>query len=40
MLIAGILPGLRLATSRDGKTWTRHFNDKDPRGMGRAAQRR
>ena len=30
----GILPGIRLATSRDGKTWTRHFNDKDPRGMG------
>jgi hypothetical protein len=30
----GILPGLRLATSRDGKTWTRHYNDQDPRGMG------
>ena len=30
----GILPGLRLATSRDGKSWTRHFNEKDPRGMG------
>ncbi len=30
----GILPGLRLATSRDGKHWTRHFNEKDPRGMG------
>ena len=30
----GILPGLRLATSRDGKTWTRHYNEKDPRGMG------
>ena len=30
----GTLPGLRLATSRDGKTWTRRFNDKDPRGMG------
>ena len=30
----GTLPGLRLATSRDGKTWTRHFNEKDPRGMG------
>jgi hypothetical protein len=30
----GILPGLRLATSRDGKTWTRHFNENDPRGMG------
>ncbi|MBP9902228.1 MAG: hypothetical protein KBH45_12260 [Verrucomicrobia bacterium] len=30
----GILPGLRLATSHDGKTWMRHFNEKDPRGMG------
>lgn len=30
----GTLPGIRLATSPDGKTWTRHFNDKDPRGMG------
>ena len=30
----GILPGLRLATSHDGKTWTRHYNEKDPRGMG------
>ena len=30
----GILPGLRLATSRDGKTWIRHYNEKDPRGMG------
>ncbi len=30
----GILPGLRLATSPDGKTWTRHFNANDPRGMG------
>ena len=30
----GILPGLRLATSNDGKIWTRHFNEKDPRGMG------
>ncbi len=30
----GILPGLRLATSRNGTTWTRHFNEKDPRGMG------
>jgi hypothetical protein len=30
----GILPGLRLATSRDGKTWTRHYNTGDPRGMG------
>ncbi len=30
----GTLPGLRLATSSDGKTWTRHFNERDPRGMG------
>jgi hypothetical protein len=30
----GTLPGLRLATSPDGKTWTRHFNERDPRGMG------
>jgi hypothetical protein len=30
----GILPGIRLATSRDGKIWTRHFNAQDPRGMG------
>jgi hypothetical protein len=30
----GVLPGLRLATSNDGKTWTRHFNTNDPRGMG------
>ena len=30
----GVLPGLRLATSTDGKTWTRHFNALDPRGMG------
>lgn len=30
----GTLPGLRLATSHDGKTWTRHYNEKDPRGMG------
>lgn len=30
----GTLPGLRLATSRDGKKWTRQFNEKDPRGMG------
>ncbi|PWU19560.1 MAG: hypothetical protein C5B50_06245 [Verrucomicrobia bacterium] len=34
----GTLPGLRLATSLDGKTWTRHFNDKDPRGMGQIFQ--
>lgn len=30
----GILPGIRLATSADGKTWQRHFNAQDPRGMG------
>jgi len=30
----GTLPGLRLATSTDGKTWRRHFNTADPRGMG------
>ena len=30
----GVLPGLRLATSRDGKNWTRQFNHGDPRGMG------
>ena len=27
----GTLPGIRLATSHDGKTWTRHFNTDDPR---------
>ena len=30
----GVLPGIRLATSRDGKSWTRHFSTDDPRGMG------
>jgi len=30
----GTLPGIRLATSHDGKTWTRRFNADDPRGMG------
>ena len=30
----GTLPGIRLATSHDGKTWKRQFNTKDPRGMG------
>lgn len=30
----GILPGIRLATSTDGKHWTRHYNESDPRGMG------
>ncbi len=30
----GILPGIRLATSNDGETWTRRFNADDPGGMG------
>lgn len=30
----GTLPGIRLATSTDGKNWTRQFNAEDPRGMG------
>lgn len=30
----GVLPGIRLATSNDGKNWARHFNIDDPRGMG------
>jgi hypothetical protein len=30
----GILPGIRMATSTDGKSWTRQFRDDDPRGMG------
>jgi len=30
----GTLPGIRIATSSDGKSWTRHFNADDPRGMG------
>ena len=30
----GVLPGIRMATSHDGKTWTRHFNADDPRNMG------
>lgn len=34
----GILPGLRLAVSHDGKTWTRRYNEKDPRGMGQIFQ--
>jgi len=29
-----VLPGFRLATSTGGKTWPRHFNESDPRGMG------
>lgn len=30
----GILPGIRLATSADGKNWQRQYNSQDPRGMG------
>ncbi len=30
----GTLPGIRMATSKDGRTWTRQFNADDPRGMG------
>lgn len=30
----GVLPGIRLATSTDGKIWHRHYNHQDPRGMG------
>lgn len=30
----GILPGIRLATSTDGRVWHRQFNREDPRGMG------
>ncbi len=30
----GILPGIRLATSNDGKIWKRRFEETDPRGMG------
>lgn len=30
----GVLPGIRLATSTDGKSWTRQFNEQDRRGMG------
>lgn len=30
----GTLPGIRLATSPDGKHWIRRFNTDDPRGMG------
>ncbi len=30
----GVLPGLRLARSGDGKTWSRCYNQEDPRGMG------
>lgn len=30
----GTLPGIRLATSPDGKKWTRRFNADDPRRMG------
>jgi hypothetical protein len=34
----GTLPGIRLATSSDGKVWTRHYNEKDPRRMGQIFQ--
>lgn len=34
----GVLPGIRLATSHDGKTWTRRFNTSDPREMGQVFQ--
>ena len=34
----GVLPGLRLATSLDGKKWIKSFNTKDPRGMGQVFQ--
>lgn len=30
----GTLPGIRLATSTDGRTWHRRFNRRDPGGMG------
>ena len=30
----GVLPGIRLATSMDGKSWQRHYNPDDPRRMG------
>ncbi len=30
----GTLPGIRLATSADGRVWQRHFNERDPRRMG------
>jgi hypothetical protein len=30
----GLLPGIRLATSEDGKSWTRRLNPNDPRKMG------
>ena len=32
------LPGIRRATSRDGKTWTRHWQKSDPRGLGHIFQ--
>jgi len=34
----GVLPGIRLATSTDGKTWNRRFNVNDPRNMGQIFQ--
>jgi hypothetical protein len=30
----GVLPGIRMATSADGKTWRRHYNPDDTRRMG------
>jgi hypothetical protein len=30
----GVLPGIRLATSRDGKSWQRRYNADDPGGKG------
>ncbi|MEO7597991.1 MAG: hypothetical protein ABIV50_03600 [Opitutus sp.] len=30
----GTLPGIRLATSSNGRDWSRQFNEADPRGMG------
>jgi hypothetical protein len=30
----GVLPGIRLATSRDGRSWQRHYNADDPAGKG------
>jgi hypothetical protein len=34
----GTLPGIRYATSNDGKKWKRHWNGDDPRGMGHIFQ--
>jgi hypothetical protein len=30
----GTLPGIRVATSQDGKSWKKQFNERDLRGMG------